>query len=124
MNKVDLFCTEAQAARLKSLGVAQKSLYTTQDKKTSVFTAPELGAMLPPEINGGAYRLEQWRYDKNGKEHYCIAYKGFENRCHVPFRDKVSFGKTEAQARASYLIYLIENKFINVETINIRLLAA
>lgn len=124
MNKEDLFCTEAQAKKLKSLGVAQRSLYTTKDKTTSVFTAPELGAMLPPEINGSAHLLEQWRYERNGKEQYCIAYKGWENRVRVPLLNKVTFGKTEAQARASYLIFLIENKIIDVETINIRLLAA
>nr|DAK61231.1 MAG TPA: hypothetical protein [Caudoviricetes sp.] len=122
MNKEDLFCTPAQAAKLKSLGVAQKSLYTTQDKKTAVFSAPELGAMLPPKLNG--YHLEQWRYDRDGKENYCIAFKGWENRTYSPFQNKVCFGKTEAQARASYLIYLLENKIIEVETINIRLLAA
>lgn len=122
MNKEDLFCTKAQATKLKSLGIAQKSLYTSQDKTTSVFTAPELGAMLPPKING--YYLEQWRYDKDGKEQYCIAYKGWENRKYVPLLNKVCFGKTEAQARASYLIYLLENKMIGVETVNIRLLAA
>lgn len=122
MIKADLFCTPAQAVKLKSLGVAQQSLYTTQDKTTSVFTAPELGAMLPPEING--YYLEQWRYEKDGKEQFVISYKGRKSTGYATLGEKPTFGKTEAQARASFLIWLLENKFIDVETINIRLVAA
>ena len=122
MNKEDLFCTKAQATKLKSLGIAQKSLYTSQDKTTSVFTAPELGAMLPPEING--YYLEQWRYVKDGKEQFVISYKGRKSTGYATLGEKPAFGKTEAQARASYLIWLLENKFIDVNTINIRLVAA
>lgn len=122
MNKEDLFCTPAQATKLKSLGVAQQSLYMTQDKTISVFTAPELGAMLPPEING--YYLEQWRYVKDGKEQFVISYKGRKSTGYATLGEKPTFGKTEAQARASYLIWLLENKFIDVNTINIRLVAA
>lgn len=122
MNKEDLFCTQEQAIKLKSLGVAQKSLYATQDKTTSVFTSPELGAMLPPSID--AYYLEQWRYDKDGKERYCIAYKGRINWKYAAWNDKIFYGKTEAQVRASLLIYLLDNKLVGVEEINLRLLAA
>ena len=124
MKKEDLFCTQAQATRLKSLGVAQQSAYPSKDGMLAAFSAPELGAMLPTSLSGGKYELKQWRYDKDGKEHYGIAYKYWENKKHLPLQGKVSFGKTEAEARASYLIWLLENKVIGVDEINLRLLAA
>ena len=121
----DLYCTIGQANKIKSLGVKQQAIYMTQDS-TAVFTSVELGTMLPPTIqpDNELYYLEEWRYTHDGEERHAIAYKGWVDRKRTPYNDKCCFGKTEAQARASLLIYLLENRVLSIDIINDRLLAA
>lgn len=122
----DLYCTLGQANKLKSLGVRQQGLYMTQDNTTAVFTSVELGLMLPPVIHpdNNEYYLEEWRYKHEGEERFAMAYKGWVNRKREPYNDRCCFGRTEAQARASLLIYLLECGALGIEVINDRLMAA
>ena len=123
MNIEQQVCSLELAKRLKELGVKQDSYFwwvnpeMTENNATqlladddrfinchpdlylSAFTVAELGEMLP-----------LWWYSGKRKENDYI--------CEVFKRnvtDKLnSFGDTEANARAKMLIYLIENKLIEV----------
>lgn len=120
MKKEDLFCTKAQATKLKSLGVAQRSAYMWGE--LAAFSSPELGEMLPTMI--GEFKLRQWKTEEDGIVKYHASYAIGETR---GFRSLLKYpanGTTEAQARASLLISLLENKMIGVDEINLRLLAA
>lgn len=96
------------------------------------FTVAELGVMLPCRIwvCNDMYNLElqkvdeNWHPTKNERENeFWYSYQ-FINR-----EDKIEFlndsgrviEKTEAQARAAMLIYLLENKLITPEECNQRL---
>lgn len=124
-------CSLKLANRLRELGVLQESYFywatpaigtvaklepkhvksksAQWAKWPSAFSVGELGEMLPEEYitrknpeGGGwqAWELEEGLYDKSGG--------------HI-------LGKTEADARAKVVIYLIENKIVSVDEINARL---
>lgn len=119
--------------RLKELNCKQESLhwwykipklskdYYLGSEKTaelyweniSAFTTSELGEMLPYRL-----RLEDadyWLYQSKGKEHWDIRYCRFLEGRRQPLgmMNKGIFqGDTEANARASMLCYLIENKLL------------
>ena len=122
MKKEDLFCTQAQATRLKSLGVAQQSAYPSKDGTLAAFSAPELGAMLPPVI--GEFKLQQWRTEESGVVKYRASYSVGETCGFRSLLERPICGTAEARVRASLLIWLLENKVIGVDEINLRLLAA
>jgi hypothetical protein len=127
-------CTLEQGEMLKEFGVKQESLfYHTHSKwgvmyitsidfsgnPTSAYTVAELGEMLPDliEQESKQYELvcikedECWlcRYVRNNDMLDCFHYAA---------------GKTEAEARANMLEYLIESKLITIEEINNRLTCA
>lgn len=119
----DQVCPFLHAKRLKELGVMQKSLhYHTQNTivtpgtiqgKTDIenrehfaaFTVAELGVALPHSIDGAGLAME------NGEDMMYVSYPPI----------KTTFGKTEAQARANMLIWLIENKYASASEVNERL---
>lgn len=104
------------AKKLKELGVKQESLYNwlvASDgarlmknpvldtyryfEQSSAFTVAELGEMLPRKFYSERY---------NNGQFYCQRNDGLHN--HNEYAD------TEADARAKMLIYLLENKLINI----------
>lgn len=120
--------------RLKKLGVKQGSLFywrmvpgmaepylRQKDSKWqrwqypnqhySAFTVAELGEMLP-ETLGKGFDVEQYKYATLDEPYQLEAsdYVGTAQRIpHLVYQAK---GKTEADARAKMLIYLLENKLI------------
>ncbi len=123
-------CSLELASKLKELGIRQKSLWNwahcevvsevgdsalettlviTMHKGdqfiASAFTVAELGEMLPsPAGNYLGRKRFKCGWDENGWYIELIALNGGTNTFH---------GKSEADARASMLIYLIENKIIH-----------
>lgn len=128
-------CSLDLAKRLKELGVKQESLYrynqyavdieqggqweleSTQHMKkyhtpppfVSAFTVAEIGEMLPHRIknnNGDAILHEILSFSDAAKA-YQMCYEG-------DFSLYVNWDKSEADARAKMLVYLIENKLITI----------
>jgi len=117
------------AKKLKELGVKQESLYwyvMNEDGKRlesephyarlendiSAFTVAELGEMLPSHIKIkerlctiAYYSNEQ--YSKN-----YVEYESWEEDIEKRKTENTTEAKTEANARAKCLIYLLENKLI------------
>lgn len=145
MNIENQVCTLEQAKRLKELGVCQDSYFLFgeeagrivegwsvegyEDNFYSAFTVAELGVMLPKRLQaswkrkddtglGGSWESScncplEMQYDEKKKLHivkYVLAFSGK--------------GTTEAIARASLLIGILEYKLISVEEVNQRLQAA
>jgi len=84
--------------------------FATGYENIAAFTVAELGEMLPHKIYGET----DWEiYLERGDDNYIIGYineaKNGERLDDVCFNDK-----TEADARAKMLIYLIENKLIKI----------
>lgn len=123
-------CSLDLAKRLKELGVKQESLFFwwhkwegSSDKDAgrdivtlnqhsntvviaSAFTVAELGEMLPHTHNTtGMCDPNYWEKEGRGK---WVCTDDFANNSSPAF-----YGKTEADARAKMLIYLLENKIIN-----------
>jgi hypothetical protein len=137
-------CTIAQAKRLQELGVSQDSVFmwccimpdplgeksyfepvykhevidTLHEQLGAAFTVAELGVMLAHgtgmcKYNHGKWKAEyehdttipECRNKGTGTTHYLV-------HC-----------KTEAEARAAFLIYSIENGFLKIEEVNQRLSA-
>jgi len=128
MKLEDQVCTLQQAQKLKELGVECDSIFwwnqeternqpiVTRDythiaasstKYWRAYTVAELGVMLPYEICDGNYQV--FDFEDLGKH---------DTDCFVFNRNKTFF-KAEAQARASALIWLIENKHLDPTEINI-----
>jgi hypothetical protein len=138
-------CSLELAKRLKELGVKQESLwhwvrrghhffdgveiqpdeprlYETQppfvfpyESVGSAFSVAELGEMLPMEIksNGAIYTLETWRQYSKDMRRWFTSYVHADGR-----KNSLAFQmeKTEADARAKCLIYLIENKLVTIDS--------
>ncbi len=120
-------CSFEQSKKLKELGVLQNGLFWFYDDKKdynqigcsliseeitnilkkhfdyySAFTVSELGVMLPNYMS--SYRDEDKTY-----------YTGIEEGLNI------SFGKTEAESRATCLIHLIETGKLKISDINTRM---
>lgn len=121
--------------KLKEMGVNQESLFTwviTKEKTTLqdvdaakmilefdgtpailvfAYTVAELGELLPwyiKEIHGGLEYQKHSGFIKNSEHH--VLYTLDENTLAIHDKDTVEeFAKTEANARAKMLIYLLEN---------------
>lgn len=129
-------CTLEQAKRLKELGVKQQanfywechgvnvSLRTSEQIESSnwivfaAFTVAELGEMLPDvySVSGIWFSICDAGNDKNGKNleppnaFSLFTGKTVHDLQDTPFKNLVF--ETEAEARAEYLIYLLENNLI------------
>lgn len=130
----------ALSQRLKDLGVAQESYFTwhhigsnkdgdlwvvqnegdaeTDSRYISAFTVAELGELLPRTVN---VPLKDGRKRKDSHRiTYAIWENGFQEnyKCGLNHNSAIfyhnEFANTEADARAKMLIYLIENKLIEV----------
>lgn len=117
--------TKEQSQKLYDLGIRGESLfYHTESKfgvmpKSSIdfkngyvknaFTISELGQMLPSETGT----------ERTGSED-----SEYANWEWASESDQIGMGlfATEVEARADMLIHLLENKLVNVEACNIRLL--
>ena len=129
--------------RLKELGVKQKSLcYYNQDlwgdkpcygagieglkmadwmthEYFSAFTVAELGEMLPYQIGKDRFNCHTMRI-QNDKGMYLITYekriyqKGESEKDYTEFLASIT-ERTEADARAKMLIYLLKNNLITLE---------
>jgi hypothetical protein len=122
-------CTLEQAKRLKELGVEQNGLFhwvenkssafvTTplsepSDKTISAFTSQELGEMISisfPELRVAQTLKKDTEYEDDEKEGYLF----LEEHCSGMWLEcaeiYTSYENTEAQARAEFLIYLLEQK--------------
>ncbi|MDF2189306.1 hypothetical protein [Paraflavitalea sp. CAU 1676] len=129
-------CTLEQAKRLKELGVMQCGYFLwskTGELKpddynnwdpvdpASSFTVAELGAMLPGKFQ---YKDEECFVDSTK---YCTDITWLAG-IHTTWAHekpvvakKYFSGQTEAQVRATMLIYLLEKKVITAEEVNKRL---
>lgn len=128
--RLDELCVSLELAkRLKEFGVKQESIFVHLDsgvgkdiwlysqaincykphEMTSAFTAGEMGEMLPFRI----FYNERWHGIEmvKGSREYVITYRFGVSQC----PRLVIFDKTEANARAKMLIYLIENRLIEVK---------
>lgn len=120
-------CTLEQAKKLKALGIEQKATFyyynnelnllrTYSDhgylvvNSVAAFTVAELGLILPDQFSS-------WKYQSSDGERWDCAAE--ENRY---YSHLIEYCKTEAEARAAMLIYLLENDHITSETVNSLLL--
>lgn len=113
-------CSLELAKRLKELGVTQESIFwwgrvsgnswsvyhlnKLQPKSISAFTVAELGEMLPEYVMRGG-RRHTLRQQRAGSMRY-VSYE------YDALNVLIQNGTTEADARASILIYLLENSLI------------
>ena len=128
-------CSLELAKRLKELGVKQESLYywslcqgcvkeygakgikvdyelgdSGHGDKWSAFTVAELGEMLPVKFFDKEYDEEMYTvFSKNDDE--WITYYVYSEEGGEAYRET---DKNEANARAKMLIYLIENKLMEI----------
>lgn len=72
------------------------------------FTVAELGEMLPPGY--GSHKVS----DITHVTEFQSTFDEAEYSCTSPYKEPYQVAKTEADARAKMLIYLIENKLISV----------
>lgn len=132
MKLEDQVCSIESARRLKELGVPQDSLfywcfsqkdadycvcyaydsgkYPLKDINCSAFTAGELGELLPKIIvKSVTYGIEYCTRLSDGPfgVFYASCSGAYGNLCWI-------VGKTEAEARAKCLIYLLENKLMEI----------
>lgn len=132
MKLEDQVCSLELAKKLKELGVKQESYFhwtitkapdMTWEVKNyisdidygncSAFTVAELGEMLPWRFRGFVLRAVCNVLDKKEElKSWELAYweEGHEDET----RFEIIVADTEADARARMIIYLIENKFIDV----------
>ncbi len=135
-------CSLEPSKKLKTLGVKQESLFHWYMLKTqfgekphlrlhtgskkheyfSAFTVAELGEMLPDSLRNKEgkvlYSLNcTKRWSKSGVYDYAPFWVGYENLQWVIKHAEEA--KTEADARAKCLIYLLENGIIKHEEISI-----
>ena len=136
MNLPSLCCSLPLAKRLKELGIKQgESLFIMRDdgghvilnKKEdwdsnadfyiSVFTASEIGEMLPHGYVSGmtvwADSEKKWVCNWYYVDSQEIAKKSAYKE-EIPYNQPI-FGQTEADARAKMLIYLLENRLIHLK---------
>lgn len=121
MKLIDQVCTEAQADRLKELGIAMESLFYHTDSDwgvmprksidfsgnpSSAFTVAELGVMLGTEEWSTNFKKQNIFYWD--AELFALPFGAYP---------------TEAEARAHLLLHLIEGNYITVEEVNKRLCA-
>jgi hypothetical protein len=138
MKKEQQVCSRELAIRLKELGVSQESLYywcevivigsldgnpdgvryelltigTPKQNPASAFTVSELGKMLPREIDFGGKSVPLELRGMNAYGEHLVAY-------HIEFEPPIGLQceKTEADARAKCLTYLLEKNIIKVENL-------
>ena len=128
------FCEKAG----KPIFVRLHSEVDTMDFKITypAWSAAELCAMLPDRIlhvfetplTASNYvirslpcELAMWKCENNAIG-YGVDYRHMNNSYRVPIES--CFADTEAEARATLLIYLLENKLVTAEYCNIRLKSA
>lgn len=90
------------------------------EKVFSAFTVAELGELLPKELPSKdkchAYELNcKWELHYSDDKMWHITYKSFDNDIAMDF---IIYDKSEANARARMLIYLIENKLMDISNEN------
>ena len=133
-------CSLELSQKLKKLGVPQESLWTWQkttrgyvlcqytyektpsnegDNRYSAYTVAELGEMLPLVVttkSGEDHYLNCFRASKwtNGEDELLSWSIGYENGVFTNEEVQIQEAKTEADARAKMLIYLLENKLITL----------
>lgn len=122
------------AQKLKQLGVKQESYFwwvrdmfedkynlenwrgqyaedmVNKDTYVSAYSVAELGEMLPGNDGKCYYQTQKGLM---GNRWFCIRKRMSDDEQLVEFEEK-----NEADARASMLIYLLENSLINLEDIN------
>ncbi len=126
MKLEDQVCSVRQAEILKKIGVNQDNSYAgwrqtsvamklfvrneDDDYDYAAFTATELGEMLPAThmYSDLTYRCITLKEDQ-----WVVSYISAN---HQIFNSL--FGRTEAEARAEMLIYLITRKIITIESVN------
>lgn len=111
-------CSLELSKKLKELGVEQDSLFYWRDNDgfqesdecdysiASAFTVAELGEMLPFEYISIKHSGDK---SPSKRDFYCCYLEG------LGYSDESQSAYTEADARAKMLIYLVENKLINLE---------
>lgn len=135
MKLTDQVCSLKLSKKLAKLGVKQDNLfkwvkYSMNKKPMLIFiptvkyqleclsgeleysipayTVAELGEMLPNKVK--IHNTESCLVLDRDKKTWGVAY--------APFPDTFQEAKTEADARAKLLIYLLENKIISLDKIN------
>lgn len=138
-------CSVEQAKRLKELGVNEKTFFSwelnyepeprlvvsvdwNEINHLSAYTVAEFGIMLPHPDNltvlGGFVYMSQCDISSNdGMPWYCI-WEYDTDKEERGMRREIISGKTEAEARAAMLIYLLEYNIITAEEVNEHLKAA
>ena len=121
-------CSLDLAKRLKELGVKQDSYFYWSNKMdgsrwrtencqffkidkrsdVSAFTVAELGEMLPAVVNNYGWRVKK----TEKKDKWEIKYRKLKNGEMTILRQNIA--DTEADSRAKMLVYLLENKLINL----------
>jgi hypothetical protein len=135
MNLEKQVCTLEQAKKLKGLGVAHKSQFHHFKEKISftahgddywpAFSVAELGVMLPHpsslnEMGGWLHNSECDTSSTDGMPWYLLWEFDLDKE-NAGFGRHIISGKTEAEARAAMLIYLLENGVITADEVNQRL---
>lgn len=132
MKLEDQVCGLELAKKLKELGVKQESIFAWAEvnqggnnwkyqvvqsdfqadcEYISAFTVAELGEMLPLYLKRDANSGLPFSVERCGLQ----TYKTYDGKGWVVCYDFLSrSGRTEANARAKMLIYLLENKLINL----------
>jgi len=120
----DIVCNFEHAEKIRKLGVKVKGVFAYGDNPSTLgqsntwpfdydipytFTVAELGEMLPASLECGCLgSLLEFCKEDDGSFIYC-----YDENTDVSFK-----GQKEANARAKLLIWLIENKHVDVEELN------
>jgi hypothetical protein len=127
-------CTLEQAVKFKELGIKQDSHFFWVDRKEKsklvyaksvefLNSLPIFAAFLTAELSvliGNKYTLsETTKHKEDCKRWICGDIIGVEDGDYD--YNNCSFGSTEAECRGNMLIHLIENKLVDVEACNKRL---
>ena len=94
--------------------IIRENFPSTSVLSCSAFLASELGEMLPWTVKAGGWCFELELWKDGSKKPWSVFYKKIETNENVNLHSQEFSAKTEADARALMLIYLLEHGLMEV----------